>query len=169
MPFKFTDWSLLFYPYFTSTSEPIFKVHYNVPYKLKKKYKKKKHVPDNHPKHWHSSIFHPLHFANYISTAQLSEDREGSRWHCQYARQKSSWKENISHQGNPMREENQELLNFVATTKTQFNCMYKMPCASNLLCSHCMPSMCIPSVKKKDGLDTNLASKIWEEKNACSK
>lgn len=59
-----------------------------------------------------------------------------------------------------MREENQELLNFVATTKTQFNCMYKMPCASNLLCSHCMPSMCIPSVKKKDGLDTNLASKI---------
>lgn len=36
---------------------------------------------------------------------------------------KESGKENISHQGNPMREENQELLNFVATTKTQFDCV----------------------------------------------
>lgn len=35
----------------------------------------------------------------------------------------------------------------------------KMTCASNLLC---MPrtTMCIPSVKKKGGLDTNLASKM---------
>lgn len=68
-----------------------------------------------------------------------------------------------SHEGGEFRD-----AKFYSNYQNPVQLYVKMTCASNLLLQP-RTTMCSPSVKKRGSLDTNLASKMQEEKNASSK